>query len=153
MTIEKERKFLVKELPNLDNLDVFVDQQIEQGYLMFTDGKQLRVRITKSKLWNEAYITYKSKIDKVSRNEYEYKIPIPDAIELMNSTDFKLKKRRRMVDVDGIEIAVDEYPDGLIVAEIEYENELPEFLPEWLGEDITNEKKYSNLQIAKELKK
>lgn len=148
MAIEKERKFLVDKLPeNFEQMDIFADQQIEQGYLMFTDGKQLRVRIIKSKYYNEAYITYKSKIDNVSRNEYEYIIPMEDAIELMNSTDIKLKKRRRMVDADGIEVAIDEYPDGLMVAEIEYEGEL-ESIPEWLGEDITDKKKYSNIQIA-----
>lgn len=148
MAIEKERKFLVKELPNnLKDLDVFVDQQIQQGYLMFGGGKQLRVRIINSKYINEALITYKTKIDNVSRNEYEYRIPMEDAVELMESTNFKLNKRRRMVDCDGLEIAIDEYPNGLIVAEIEYENEL-EDIPNWLGEDITNVKKYSNLHIA-----
>lgn len=149
MAIEKERKFLVNGLPeNFEQMDVFLDQQLEQGYIMSSRGKQLRVRIVRSKYFNRSYLTYKSKIDERSRNEYEYQIPLEDAQELMNSTKFKLTKRRRMVNVGGLEIAVDEYPNGLITAEIEYEGELGE-VPNWLGDDITNVKKYSNQYLAK----
>ena len=148
MSIEKERKFLLKELPeNFNEMDIFADYEIEQGYLMFGDDKELRVRIIKGRWHNETMITYKSKIDETSRNEYEYRIPMKDAISLMNSTKIKLKKRRRMVEVDGLEITIDDYPNGLRIAEIEYTDELVK-IPGWLGEDVTNNKMYSNLEIA-----
>ena len=111
MSIEKEKKFLLKELPeNFNEMDIFADYEIEQGYLMFGDDKELRVRIIKGRWNNDTMITYKSKIDETSRNEYEYRIPMKDAISLMNSTKIKLKKRRRMVEVDGLEITIDDYP-------------------------------------------
>ena len=37
MPIEKERKFLINELPK--DLNIFSDQRIQQGYLMFSEGK------------------------------------------------------------------------------------------------------------------
>ena len=96
-------------------------------------------------------MTYKTKIDSVSRNEYEYAIPMEHAKELMKSTDIKLTKRRRMVEWGELEIAVDEYTNGLITGEIEYENELGN-IPDWLGEDITENVKYSNLYLATHIK-
>lgn len=149
MPIEKERKFLINELPK--DLNVFSDQRIQQGYLMFSEGKQLRVRIIERKFFKESYMTYKTKINSVSRNEYEYVIPMEHAKELMKSTDIKLTKRRRMVEWGELEIAVDEYTNGLITGEIEYENELRN-IPDWLGEDITENVKYSNLYLATHIK-
>ena len=52
-----------------------------------------------------------------------------------------------MVEVDGLEITIDDYPNGLRIAEIEYTDELVK-IPGWLGEDVTNNKMYSNLEIA-----
>jgi CYTH domain-containing protein len=154
MAIEKERKFLLEKLPeNFDKMDVFVDQEIEQGYLMFDDNKQLRVRIVFDRWINTAFLTYKTIIDDVSRNEYEYYIPMEDAYKLLESTDIKVKKRRRWVEVNGHEIVIDLYPDGLLIAEIEYITNDLDNLPGWLGEDVTNNKEYSNLEIAKKNQK
>src|SRR5208283_617884 len=91
--IEQERKFKLKYLP--DNLKYLPDNlyclSIKQAYLMLTDHKQLRVRISDNHF---AFICYKSYISTTLRNEYEYEIPIEEGQELYDSSNIKLEKKR-----------------------------------------------------------
>ena len=138
--IEKEKKFILKYLPT-----GLIPIKIKQGYLMFDKKKQFRVRIIDDK---KAYIAYKVKIDKNTRSEFEYEIPISDAINLYNSTDIKLEKTRYKTTFEGNIVDIDVYPDGMKVVEVEYENELVS-IPPYCGDEVTGNKSFSNLSIAK----
>lgn len=143
MAKELERKFLLKDESIIKGLTA---QYIEQGYLMLSPGKQLRIRITDN---NKAEICYKALVDSssIERDEYEYEIPLKDGRELMNSTDVKLTKSR--VSIKGsLNLDIDTYENGLTVCEIEFaKNEIIE-IPDFCGEEITGKKEYSNIVMA-----
>lgn len=140
--IEKERKFLLTELPKYIRKGKF----IEQGYLMLEEDKHLRVRIIDRK---EAFLAFKIAHSDIMRIEYEYEIPLEDAEEMLNTTEIKLTKMRYKSSFKGNTVDIDFYPDGVAVVEIEYEGENLENIPKYCGAEITGIKKYSNIEIAK----
>ena len=64
------------------------------------------------------------------------------------ATNVKLEKTRYKTTFEGNKVDIDIYPDGRSSAEIEYEIELVN-LPDYCGEEITGNKEWSNLSIAK----
>ncbi len=146
---EKERKFLF--LRNKINPSVF-DKHGDllcQGYLMLTDNRQLRIRLIHRRFDNDiAMLCYKNHISSNERNEYEYEIPIKDGVELYASCLDRLKKIRYTTEFQGNHVDIDCYPSGLEVVEIEYIEDLVE-LPDYCGEEITNNEQYSNFTLAK----
>ena len=139
MAIERERKFKLKYLPN--NLPFEV---IHQGYLMIDKSKQLRVRIIDN---THGFLTYKSDINLTDRHEYEYSIPIYDALELYNSTNYQLQKVRYTLKNNDYTAHIDIYGNGLSVVELEFNNTLIQ-IPDFCGEEITGQKEFSNINIA-----
>lgn len=139
--IEKERKFLMKYQPS----DLYHMERIEQGYIMFDGSKHLRVRIIDDMV---GFITLKTIVSDTTKIEYEYEIPLKDAIELMESTNIKLRKTRYKTHYDGNLVDIDIYPSGLSVVEIEYSTELTN-IPDYCGKEITGKKEYSNIKIAR----
>jgi adenylate cyclase len=122
MATEIEHKYLVikdiwgKIIPNKS-------VEIRQAYLLTDPEKTIRVR-TKG---NSGFITIKGKANRASRLEFEYEIPIEDAIELINKFCSNLiEKIRHIVIHDNNTWEVDEFKglnEGLIVAEIELTSE------------------------------
>lgn len=141
MAIEKERKFLLNYLPQ-----GIMGVDIKQAYLMTESKKQLRVRIINEK---EANLTFKTEIGNHQRLEYEFEIPLVDAKELYLISDLKLEKRRYTIWTSkGFHFDIDIYPNGYQIVEIEYKDKFPEELPDFVGEEITGNLKYSNYSIA-----
>jgi CYTH domain-containing protein len=91
----------------------------------------------------------------ISRPEFEYEVPLGDAIELYNNfSEVKLKKTRYVIEHAGFNWEVDEFMDqnmGLITAEVELINESIQIadFPKWILEDVTNDDKYKNSNLAK----
>jgi adenylate cyclase len=141
MAKEQERKFILKYLPTGGNVSKI--QNILQGYLMLDDVNNLRVRINNDK----AYMTYKQQVNNTTKKEFEYEIPLADGLELYDMAPHKLEKIRYSTEFNGNHVDMDVYPDGRMVVEIEYENELTE-LPEYCGEEVTGNPEWSNIQIA-----
>lgn len=137
--IEKERKFLLKQLPKTE-----ITEKIKQGYIMVQGNKYLRVRIVNDEC---SYLTLKIGKSSEERREYEYPIPLSDGLEIYNNTDIKLEKLRHKTTYMGNQVDVDIYPDGLQVVEIEYIDKLTQ-IPDFCGEEITGRFEYSNLYIA-----
>ena len=142
---ELERKFLIKQLPEgLEWID------IQQGYLMQNpSSRQLRVRIqTDGNGVRAAHIAFKVNAKSGGRDEYEYPVPIGDAEELIQHSELVLQKRRASLSFEGFHIDIDSYPDGMQVAEIEYSEGQTVLIPEWFGEEVTGQIRYSNIAIA-----
>lgn len=140
--IEKERKFLLKYLP-----EGLTPIQIKQGYLMIKGKKNLRVRIVNNET---ATMTYKVSLRKGVKDEFEYSVPLEDANEMYKKAEKKLEKTRYKTKYNGNTIDIDVYPDGLKVVEIEYQNELKKSdIPDYCGQEVTGMSKYSNTNIAK----
>ena len=140
--LERERKFKLKYLP-----EGLTPLKIKQGYLMIKGKKNLRIRIINDEV---AYMTYKVSIKKDTKDEFEYQVPLVDAVEMYNKAEKRLEKTRYKTKLNGNTIDIDVYPNGLQVVEIEFENELrSEDIPDYCGEEITGISKYSNTKIAK----
>ena len=144
---EIERKFLVDKsrLPN--NLE---GTKYTQGYISITDSGIVRVRIK----GDIAVITIKSAGLGISRDEFEYQIPMDDAkslLELFN--DGVIYKTRYEIFYEGKKWEIDQFHkenEGLWIAEIElqFENESFE-IPKWVLEEVTGNEKYYNSYLSK----
>ncbi|MCD6347869.1 MAG: CYTH domain-containing protein [Bacteroidales bacterium] len=149
MSLEIERKYLVVNSDWKTGLTEADSAFIQQAYLSIDPERVVRVRIRD----NAAFITIKSLTIGITRKEFEYSIPVADAIEILElSKSSVLVKRRYTINYKGDNWEVDEFlgrNKGLVLAEIELENENQKFeLPPWLGEEVSHDPKYSNLQLA-----
>ena len=148
MNIEIERKFLVKEF---DVKKAIEKIKIKQGYISSQDGKVVRVRTFNDK----AFLTVKYRKSKLSRGEFEYEIPYDDALNLLENacSGEVLEKTRYLYPYDKKMWEIDVFEGknkGIIIAEIELESEEEEFsLPSFIEKEVTDDKRYSNHNLAK----
>lgn len=149
MAREIERKFLVDQ-----NLWRPTDQGIlyRQGYIQTsTAGKTVRIRVQ----GQEGRITVKGPTIGLSRAEFEYPIPLADALEMLDTIcDHPLvEKRRHRIPFGDLLWEVDVFlgeNQGLVTAEVELESEDQRFeRPEWLGLEVSQDYRYSNSQLAR----
>lgn len=141
--LEIEHKFLIKDLATVKKLPKIHSKKIEQGYL--SRKPTVRVRI----IGMHAFITIKGKGARV-RQEFEYRIPVKDAKQLMklcgNRTISKVRHYYGPWEIDEFKGR----HKGLWLAEIELKttkSKLPT-LPAWLGKEVTNSTKYTNASLA-----
>lgn len=150
--IEIEKKFLIKEMPNLKNYE---KHKICQGYLNVDSEPILRIR----RYDNEYFLTYKFKVDIKSANGCtEYELPITkkaydnlskkvDGI-MINKTRYKLPiQDNLMAEIDIFEKEL----EGLNIVEVEFPNEEKaiNFKPlQWFGKEVTKDKKYRNSSLS-----
>ena len=146
MAQEIERKFLVvgeyKHLAHTCNYMV-------QGYIA-SGRRTVRVRISNERGW----LTIKgpSKDGGLSRFEWEKEISSAEARELLQLAEGPIiEKHRYLVEHDGHTFEVDEFAGenlGLTIAEIELSRADEEFsIPEWLGREVTGEKRFYNSHL------
>jgi CYTH domain-containing protein len=147
MPIEIERKFLVKG----DFRPFAVKKvQIEQGYLCATVERTVRVRIKD----REAFITIKGQANGLgfSHAEYEYPLPYNDALKIIKLCETTIKKERYYIPAGKHTFEVDVFhgaQEGLVMAELELQAENETYQkPEWLGEEVTGDKRYYNAWMA-----
>jgi adenylate cyclase len=149
MATETERKFLVKG----EFIQYAVKQMhIVQRYIFIDSVKTARVRICDDK----AYLTIKGRpaAGSISRDEWEYNIPVSDAEDLMKICNPGIiDKTRYIIPSGNRHFEVDVFHGknkGLIIAEIELSDENEEFgKPEWLGEEVTGNPAYYNANLIK----
>jgi CYTH domain-containing protein len=146
---EIERKFLVRKLP--EDLAGFPSTEILQGYLVSTDeGLQVRLR----KISDGYTLTYKRGLGNV-REEREVTLTAEQFSTLWPATEGKrLIKTRYDIPYGDRIIEIDVYGgkhEGLVVAEVEFEDEASALNfapPDWLGDDVTGDPRYSNQLLA-----
>ena len=151
MGIEIERKFLVAG----DGWTVEADggTDLEQAYLSLDPDRIVRVRIAGTR----GFLTIKGRGPSPDvRPEFEYEVPLEDAREMLEMSERPpVRKRRHLaaaapgltweIDVFGGPLA------GLVVAEIELPTaDTPFPRPDWLGEDVTADRRYSNAVLSAE---
>ena len=141
--MEIEQKFLVRceHLPR----PLPKGKKIEQGYLSIEP--MVRIRTVSG---SSAYLTVKGKGFR-ERAEYEYKIPVKDARDLMKLCGARtLSKIRRCIGPWELDEFTGRHK-GLWLAECELKSarsKLPS-LPEWIGQEVTTDPKYANVNLAK----
>jgi adenylate cyclase len=144
---EIERKFLVK--PDLIG-DLPEAETITQGYLSVDPKRTVRLRIC----GNRAFLTVKSQSEMVNveRYEWEFEIPLLVASEMMEiCLPGRIVKSRYLIPCGCHTFEVDVFHgkhEGLIIAEIELENESEQFeKPVWLGKEVTGNPEYYNSNL------
>ncbi len=148
MGIEIERKFLVHGEP----WKVFsvVGTQFTQGYLSIERERTVRVRLCGER----AYVTIKSPLHGLARNEYEYEIPHDEAKLILDTMVKKplIEKVRYHIPHDGMVWDVDVFfgeNAGLVLAEIELSSEQQTFVkPDWVGQEVTHDARYLNSALV-----
>ncbi len=149
MAIEIERKFLVT--GNGWKPHVTKRKVLRQAYLARQGKTSIRVRIVDD---ITGTITVKSRGARTSRAEFEYPIPVDDALSLLEFRDgHLLSKVRHEVPGDGGLIwEIDVFSGdnaGLVIAEVELAHEKQHVsLPPWVGREITHEERYYNSHLA-----
>ncbi|MEM6517863.1 MAG: CYTH domain-containing protein [Cyanobacteria bacterium P01_D01_bin.71] len=148
MAQEIERKFLVT--------DVSWKQYARgtlyrQGYIPTQNNTTVRVRI----IGDRGYLTIKGPTNGISREEFEYDIPLADAeIMLADLCQLPLiEKWRYRINVGSHLWEIDEFLGdnaGLVLAEVELSSETVTFdRPSWAGVEVSQDARYYNSNLAK----
>jgi len=149
MGIEIERKFLLKDDSWRNEVDAGTDYH--QAYLVGSKAASVRVRIEGDK----AHLNIKSATLGITRQEYEYPIPMDDAKALLHDLCDQpaIEKTRYLLMHEGHEWEIDVFKGanaGLLVAEIELADENEKFArPAWLGEEVSGDPRYYNVCLVK----
>ena len=149
---EIERKYLVKkdEWQSYKHDLSVTGTKYRQGYIPTGNTTTVRLRT----IDKQGYITIKGKTTGYTRSEFEYPIPIEDAEEMLSTLCLEpsVEKIRYKVNLDNLTWEVDEFfgdNTGLIIAEVELENEEQQVnLPNWIDKEV-NDKKYFNASLVK----
>lgn len=143
---EIERKFLIKQIPG--NLESYPFHELEQGYL--NTAPVVRVR----KEDEEYYLTYKGK-GFLEREEYNLPLTKEAYYHLILKADGKLiHKKRYLIPFENHTIELDVFSspvNDLLLAEVEFESveDAKSFVPpEWFGEEVTGDHRYSNFYLS-----
>ncbi len=148
MAQEIERKFLTKSDAWRSNA---IGTFYRQGYLSTTKERTVRIRTIE----NKGYITVKGIAKGAVRAEYEYEIPIKDAIEMLNTLCEQpiIEKMRYEIETNELIWVVDEFEGvnkGLILVEVELSDENQKIdLPDWVGSEVTGDPNYFNSNLTR----
>lgn len=150
MPKEIERKFLVAGDGWRKHADA--GRSFRQAYLAETERAVVRVRIDGT---SQSWLTIKSAESSLSRQEFEYPVPVADAEDLIRlRVGSVLEKTRYRVPHRGGDWEVDVYSgdnEGLTIAEIELPSETAEVeRPGWLGEEVTGDRRYYAARLSVE---
>ena len=142
---EIERKFLVQGLTQ-DFLSILNSISIRQFYISLEPV--VRVRITDQ----GSFLTLKGK-GVISKAEFEYSIPTPDAEQMANlRKGSDVIKKRYLYDYRNHLWEIDVFEGenaGLVVAEIELEHDDEEFeMPSFIATEVTATPGYSNANLS-----
>ncbi|MEC9482810.1 MAG: CYTH domain-containing protein [Halomonas sp.] len=149
MAKELERKFLLADSAWRNEIER--SERMMQGYLNDVGPVSVRARIAGQRAW----LNIKSRTLGISRDEFEYEIPLADAERMLDhlTTGPVIDKTRHFVRHAGLLWEIDEFHgenDGLIVAEVELEHvDQPFERPAWLGEEVSHEARYYNVSLVK----
>lgn len=148
MGVEIERKFLLQG-DAWRGLGQAV--LLRQGYLSSARERVVRVRIE----GEQAMLSIKGANVGATRGEWEYPIPLADAVELLDGLCEQplIEKYRHRIEHAGMVWEVDEFLGanaGLVVAEIELASEDQPFeKPEWIGAEVSGDARYYNANLIR----
>jgi adenylate cyclase len=146
MPLEIERKFLVdsqKWKPTDEGI------RLVQAYLSIDPNPTVRIRIAGEK----AFLTIKGRSETISRPEFEYEIPVNEALDMMKlAISNPVEKIRYEIMHEGFCWEVDifsEKNEGLVIAELELESEDQSFpRPDWLLTEVSGDRRYYNSYLS-----
>lgn len=125
---------------------------IRQGYLSLDPKRTIRVRIIDNA---HAAITIKGETVGISKDEFEYSIPVKDAEIMIQQICMHpiIEKVRHTVWINQKLWEIDFFEgenEGLIIAEVELDSEDEDIdIPNWIGEEVSNDPRYFNSSLVK----
>ena len=144
--VERERRFLLASLPE----GVVGTKEISDRYLT---GTRLRLREVRER--NGAVVRKLGHKVRLSEgpaevactnfylNDHEWAVleALPARV---------LRKKRHVVQRDGVTVAVDEHEDGVLIAEIDDRDQPSQFVPDWLDilEDVSDDERWTGASLA-----
>lgn len=150
MAKEIERKFMV--VGDEWREAVQSSRTLVQAYLALDGETSVRVRILDGA---EAWLTVKLGVSAMTRDEFEYSVPLADAQEMVEASRGRvIEKTRHIITSQGHVWEIDVFQGtlaGLFMAEVEMqsEDETPA-LPAWLGREVTGDPAWTNAALATE---
>jgi adenylate cyclase len=148
-SVEIERKFLVREVPDLSDCD---SVRLEQGYLALAGDGGAEVRLRRKD--HDLLLTVKGGTGEV-RVEEELELEPETFDSLWPLTEGRrVSKTRYLIPLGELTVELDLYEgqlDGLATAEVEFESEddADRFDPPgWLGDEVTGDERYLNERLA-----
>lgn len=147
---EVERKYLVTDPDWKAAARPARSTHIEQGYLCADKQRSVRVRIEQDR----ATLTIKGATKGITRDEFEYPLPLPDAKRLLDLCGRRrVSKRRFAVEYGGKAWVVDEFHgrnEGLVIAEVELRDASDAIdKPAWAGVEVSDRPEYYNSNLAR----
>lgn len=155
MAKEIERKFLVKD--NSYTKTAIESYRIRQTYLSDNPDATVRIRVIENDgddTSGRAWLTVKGRNKGAVRDEWEFEIPVAEAVEMAErlAGSWSIDKTRYIVNYGGRRWEVDEFHGlhaGLVIAEVE----LPDSsaivaIPPFVGLEVTGDPRYYNSVLA-----
>ena len=153
--MEIERKFKVLKMPK--DLEKYPKKEIEQGYLCIKPTVRIRRTNDKYSLnykWKNPNVQEKSAIQNI---EYDMPLTEENYRILFNKVEnHVIIKTRYCIKLDNnLKVELDVFHgnlDGLVFAEVEFPDvEASEnfIKPDWLGKDVSFDKRYDNTLLSK----
>ncbi|MGL6173363.1 MAG: CYTH domain-containing protein [Cellulosilyticaceae bacterium] len=144
--MEIERKYLVKDLPDLKK---YQSKRITQGYI--STDPVIRIR----QMGTQYCLCMKSQGHMI-REEFELNLTKEQYENLWNKVEFSpIKKTRYFIPLgDGLTAELDLYDEnleGLMTVEVEFDSSLDAGnfkAPVWFGTDITHDNRYKNNHLS-----
>jgi adenylate cyclase len=124
-------------------------QEIEQHYMFSVEHGNARIRISDR---TRATMTIKGARDGATRPEYEWELDLLVARAMVDDLCVGspiVKVRSHLIDPYAGWV-VDEFSgdnDGLVIAELEVTAEGEIDRPEWLGAEVTHDRRFSNAEL------
>lgn len=146
MAIEIERKFLVT---STDHLRPEQGHILRQGYVHISEESVTRVRVK----GEQGILTIKGRTEGIARAEFEYTIPLDDALQMLQQLCPDVVSKTRYVVPHGDHVwevdVFDGANEGLVVAEIELGSADEAFeLPQWVGQEVSRDVRYFNAYLS-----
>lgn len=145
---EIERKFLIKNLP--ENLENFKHYEIKQGYISTNPTIRLRRQ-------DEKYILTVKSSGLMKKQEYELELTNEQFEQLWLKVEGNtIEKIRYIIPIDnGLKAELDIYKgflSGFMNVEVEFNSTKDAIMfdiPDWFGQEVTQDSRYSNSSLAK----
>lgn len=138
--VERERRYLVRAIPD----GVRSVDDIEDAYI---EGTRLRLRRVTSQGQVTRKLGHKIRLGLGLREVASTSLYLDDAEwdQLSTLPVRRLRKRRHHVVRDGYTFAVDEFPDGTLLAEFDDGDGAPTVVPTWLEvvADVTDDEEWT----------
>jgi CYTH domain-containing protein len=150
MPLEIERKFLTSSDAWRQNS--VGSTRLRDGLIATNGGKKVRIRIAD----DLALLTINGPRTGISREEFEYEIPLADGEHLLQSQcdGLIVTKTRHFVLEEDFTFEVDVYEgvlEGIVIAEAELTHIDQRFpRPDWLGEEVTGQERYRKMNMLKD---